>query len=303
MIKRKPFRQMLAERQIKTSSLLCVGLDPLMEKMPVVIREVDIRTIIEQQMLFNWMTCVVDAVAPYTCMFKTNHAHWEAIVNGVHAMTEVIAYIHRKYPDIPVVMDCKRGDIGRTQERYGVAHFDHEGADGMNFTPYMGEDTVSSLAKWGQAGRALVGVCYTSNLTAREMQDIPIGEQGIQSWDWYMQAMYRWFQKSDVLENAGLVMAAAHKKADSNDIQSDHLKLARLRFGGDLWYLIPGVGTQGGFIEQTVEAAFSGIGSIAINCSSSILFASSGDDFAEAAALEAKKMRELMKAAIPKDRI
>lgn len=287
------FRKLLTSRQEEVNSLVCVGLDPLLEKMPEAIktagrkgRDPTIETVIQKDprlklaaetmdnatFLFTWMKEVVDATAPYACMYKPQRAHWESVQGGIEAMRDIIAYIHNRYPEIPVFLDCKRGDIDRTQAQYRVAHFELDGADGMNYNGYMGKDTLKSLIDPKYIGRALVGLGRTSNPDAWEFQDREL-ITGNKVWQWMVRLIHSWSNELHVLENAGVVMGAAHK--DPNDprmICSDHLSLARKTVGNDLWFLIPGIGTQGGFVEQTVGACYVGPGSIAINSSSGIIF-------------------------------
>lgn len=279
---KKGFREMLAERQEKLGSFLCVGLDPLEEKMPS--RFLNNPRSIQ---IAEWMKWVVDETAPFTSMYKPQRAHWESIPNGEAQLRMVIEHIKTRYPDIPVFLDCKRGDIDRTQQRYREAHFTIDGADGMNFSPYMGKDTMEALVDKEHMGRALVGLCYTTNKTAREVQDEPMAS-GLFSWEFYALKILKWAQELGVTENAGLVMAAAYENPKgSGEVYSAHLKRCRELIGDLLWFLIPGVGTQGGFLKETIKAGFVGWGTIAINSSSGIIFA-------EDPAAEAKKLHDEM---------
>ncbi len=283
------FRKKLAERQKKANSLVCVGLDPILDKLP---EGVDFEE--DWQKSVFWMYRIVDTTAPFASMFKPQKAHYEAIPGGNKALREIVKHIHQNYPDIPVFLDCKRGDIGRTQERYRIAHFEIDGIDGMNFSPYMGKSCMAPLFDPENPGRAIVGLCYTSNPEAREVQDVVL-EDGRFYWQFIAEKILGWSKEIGVGRNAGLVMAAAHKKGD--EIFSGHLTGGRRIVGDDLWFLIPGVGTQGGFVEQTVKFAHTGAGSIAINSSSGIIFASSGEDFAEAAAAKAEELRDQIREA------
>ncbi len=311
------FRGMLVERQKRINSLVCVGLDPMLSKMPECMRRDCLAG--KHQELTKWMCAVVDATAPYASMYKPNRAFYENIDQGTHALRAIIQYIHERYSDIPVFLDCKRGDIGKTQSRYREAHFDLDGADGINFSPYMGKACMSALVSQEdlqlRAGNSLVGLCYTSNPEAREMQEVHLLD-GRQYWQYVAQCTLRWAQELGVMENAGLVMAAAYKRtfkkgehvrklrdnikgylfyaADEEEtfIYDWHLQMCREIVGDRLWFLIPGIGAQGGFVEATVKHAYCGPGSIAINSSSGICMASSGDDFQEAAANAAKALRD-----------
>lgn len=290
----KGFRQMLADRQVKVNSLVCVGLDPLSDKVPECVRGGDIG-----RSILRHMIGVIDATAPYACMYKPQRACYEAIAGsfGEDVLREIIIYIHSNYPDIPVFLDCKRGDIGRTQKQYGIAHFDLDRADGINFNPYMGRDCIEALAAWGRQGKALVGLCYTSNPDAREIQDIRLDDESL-LWEYIAEKTIGWAEDLGVLADAGLVMAAAHEtKKGSGEITSRHLSVGREIVGDTMWFLIPGIGTQGGEITETVQTAFCGPGSIAINSSSGIIFASQGEDYAASAANEAMKLRDQIRAA------
>lgn len=293
----KGFREMLTERQKKVNSLVCVGLDPLIEKLPSLLGEKH-RSSSISVILHDWMGSIIDATAPYACMYKPQSAHWEAVWEGREALQQVILYIKSKHPDIPVFLDCKRGDIDRTQERYAVAHFDMDGVDGMNFSPYMGKDCMKSLVR---PGKAVVGLCYTSNPAAREIQDLPIKDDighDEKLWEIIAVKILKWSIGLGAVENAGLVMAAAYENPKgSGTVYSQHLKRCRELVGDQLWFLIPGIGTQGGYIAETVKAAFSGPGSIAINSSSDIIFASKGEDFAEAAGKKAEQLRDQIREA------
>lgn len=288
------FRQKLAERQRTVNSLVCVGLDPLPERIPA---GLDSSSAGVAERVQDWMIGIVEATAPYACMFKPQSAHWEAIKDGRQALQSVIAHIHLRHPEIPVFLDVKRGDIGRTQEQYQKAHFELDGADGMNYNPYMGQDCLTSLVDPNNLGRALVGICRTSNPLAWLVQDQRM-TNGLLVWEHIAQLVLAWSREAGVLADAGLVMGAAHKDPHKPDkIYSWHLKQCRHRVGDDLWFLIPGIGAQGGFIEETVEHAFVGSGSIAINSSSGIIFASDGEDHAELAGVRAEQLRNQIRAA------
>lgn len=299
------FRQMLAERQKKAKTLVCVGLDPLAEKLPQCMQSLTSAKDHLAKDICSWMEGIVDATAQFASMFKPQIAHWEAIPNagdGLKALQRIISYIKSQYPDIPVFLDCKRGDIARTQQQYRVACLDMLGADGMNFSPYMGKDCMAALVDKNNLGRALVGLCYTSNPDARQVQDLFVPGTALGGkylWEYFAEWILQWAEELGVVENAGLVMAAAYEKPKgSKEIFSQHLKRCREIVGKKLWFLIPGIGAQRGFIEETVRAAYDGSGSIAINSSSEIDFASSGTDFMEAAAVKARELRDAINSAL-----
>lgn len=296
------FRERLCVRQKITGSLLCIGLDPKVEKMPAHIRTKLDKPDDGLQLALdvaNWMIAIVDSTHMYACMYKPQKAHWEALGKyGQHALQLVIDHIKKNYPEIPIFLDCKRGDIDATQEMYRIAHFDIDGAEGMNFSPYMGKSCMKALVDKNYPGRALVGLCYTSNPDAREVQD-PIMADGRPYWQFIAERTLAWAEELDVVENAGLVMAAAYEYPKvSGIVCSDHLRKCREIVGDKMWFLNPGVGTQGGFIKETIAAGFVGYGSIAINNSSEIIFASNGTDFAEAAQMKARGSYDQMALAV-----
>lgn len=294
MVLMQGFRARLKARQEKLRGVLCVGLDPLPEKLPQSLNTGNLAADIT-----NWMKHIVDATASYATMFKPQKAHYEALPDGEKILQEVVSYIKEKYPDIVIFLDCKRGDIGRTQERYKVSAFELDGVDGANFSPYMGRECMEFFADQNHKERSIVGLCYTSNPSAREIQNQKL-ESGEYLWEFVAKRTLAWADDLGITENAGLVMAAAYEEEKgSGKIKTDHLTRCREIVGDKFWFLIPGVGTQGGFAIETVRASFAGFGSIAVNSSSDINFASSGTDFAEVAARKAKELHEELQKGLP----
>lgn len=311
---KKGFRQTLKERQKRVNSVVCGGLDPLEEKIPECIKggPLWIR-------VFIHMREIIDASHQHISLFKPQKAHYEAFPDGQKALQAIVNHIHYKYPDIPVFLDCKRGDIGRTQERYRIAHLDIDGVDGMNFSPYMGKECMAKLVDETNGGKAIVGLCRTSNPDAWEIQDILLAD-GRKNWEYMAERILQWAEDLKVVDNAGLVMGAAHPGRkieeryhiwrernpnlfyyDNNDfdgIYTKHLTRVRQIVGNLLWFLIPGIGTQNKTEKETVIASYAGPGSIAVSSSSAFIFASNGKDFAEAAANEARRMKDEMNEAI-----
>lgn len=284
------FRARLKARQEAANTLLCVGLDPIVENMPPKYRQYGDITLNDENAIRRWMIDVVDQTAEYASMFKPQRAHWEAIPkepsgfggNGPEAMRAVIRHVHENYPDIPVFLDCKRGDIDRTQKQYAYAHFELDGVDGMNYNGYMGSGTLKSLVDSRWPGRALVGLGRTSNPEAWPVQDRLLAD-GRKTWEAAVQDILDWSKEFGVLDNAGVVMGAAHSVSNYPDmISATHLYRARDLVGSDLWFLIPGVGKQGGAVFETVRAAYAGPGTMAISSSSKI--SESTDPAAEAKA-------------------
>lgn len=274
------FRDMLAQRQRNAQTLLCVGLDPLVEKIPKTMRWAKwwqrlftMRIFPNFIRIFAHMAAVVDRTARYTSLFKPQVAHYEEVFLGTLGLYFLARYIRRCYPDIPVFLDCKRGDIDRTQRCYGNAWLGMFDFDGMNFSPYMGKSCMAALYDPKRPGKALVGLCYTSNLDAREVQDLHL-ENGKFLWEQIAESIRHWSEEIGCRHDVGLVMAAAYFLDKEKKVVYDkHLKRLRELHGDFFWLLIPGIGTQGGVIKATVEAAYYGPGSMAINSSSGVCFA------------------------------
>lgn len=296
------FRIRLAERQRLAKTLLCVGLDPDIKELPYSIQEQIAKLDNDEEkaiIVGNHMQNIVDATAIFACMYKPQIAHWEALgTTGLMELTRLICYIKQTYPEIPVFLDCKRGDIDNTQEMYRIASFEKYRADGMNFNPYMGRSCMKALYDENNPGRALVGLCFTSNPDARETQDALMAD-GDMYWQFIAKKTLKWAEElgPGVLNNAGLVMAAAYADKDNPGvIHKEHLVSCRQIVHNKFWFLIPGIGKQGGLLTETIESAYFGPGSIAVNESRSIIFASKGDDYlfaaANAAANSSLKMRQ-----------
>ncbi|MFA7319310.1 MAG: hypothetical protein WC022_01810, partial [Parcubacteria group bacterium] len=155
-----------------------------------------------------------------------------------------------------------------------------------------------ALATVSAKGESLVSLCYTSNPTARQTQEVLL-KDGRMYWEFIAQCAMEWSEKHDVLANAGLVMAAAYERPKgSGDIYSFHLSRGREIVGDKMWFLVPGVGTQKGYVDETVHYAYTGSGSIAINSSSGLLFKSIDTDYAQASAGAAEELRDQIRAAM-----
>lgn len=265
------FRERLQKRQIETGSALCVGLDPDMDSVPERFVKID-----DHLTASSWMMEVVDATAPLTSMYKLQRAHYEAFPRGEHAMRSIITYIRARHPDVPIFVDAKRGDIDRTQRKYRSAIFDADGADGTNVSCYMGSTPFLNMFDPEHPERAIVNLVYTSNPGAREIQEALMAD-GDPFWLFMAKKTLAWGAECGA-QNVGFVMAAAYER-DGN-VYNDHLRRCRALDNGAVWYLMPGFGTQGGFVEASVQAAWTGWGSVAFSASSNI---SNKDDPGKAA--------------------
>ncbi|MBC7234573.1 MAG: orotidine-5'-phosphate decarboxylase [Chloroflexi bacterium] len=240
------------------SSLLCVGLDPVVERIP---------RRYESVAAFN--RAVVDATAPFACAYKPNIAFYEALgQQGLDALRETMAYIPQ---DIPVILDAKRNDIASTAQAYARAVFEIWGADAVTVTPYLGADGVVPFLQYEDRGVFLL--CKTSNPSAGEIQDW--SQAGLPLYRRVADLALRWSAGREV----GLVMGATYPEA-----------IAEIRRRSpQTWFLIPGVGAQGGDLEAVLRAGLraDGLG-VLINASRSVLYA---QDPGEAA----RELRDLIR--------
>jgi uridine monophosphate synthetase len=207
----------------KRDSLLCVGLDLNPERMPA-----------GYAGLADWGRAVVAATAPYACAFKPNIAFYESAgIEGLQALAEILQAIPA---DIPVILDAKRNDIASTADAYARAVFEQWHADAVTLNPYLGNDGIAPFAAY--ADRGLFILCKTSNPSAGELQDWT--QQGVPLYQHVAELAQGWAQRAEV----GLVIGATYPEAIAD---------MRSRWP-HTWFLIPGIGAQGGDLEAVMEA-------------------------------------------------
>lgn len=272
---------------------VCVGLDTDYSQIPESIKQqvsefsVDSASgassgelgTIRDSSVFLFNKQIVDATADLVCAYKPNAAFYEARGSaGIEDLLSTIKYIKRSHPEIPVILDAKRADIGNTNLGYVKAAFDKMGADAITVHPYLGREALQSFLD--RRDKGIIVLAKTSNPGAGEFQDLLVGETG--------EPLYKVIARHVAEEwnengNCALVVGATYPK-----------ELADVRqVAGDLPILIPGIGTQGGEVEATVKAGRDSrnMGMI-INSSRGIIYASRGADFAEAARAETKRLTD-----------
>lgn len=263
------FRQKLDAIVEKNNSLLCVGLDSDIDKMPKHILKID-----HPQTTFN--KAIIDATAEFVCAFKPNTAFYESRgLPGIEALKLTCDYIRKAYPEIPLIVDAKRGDIGNTNDAYMKYIFDYLRADAVTLQPYLGVETLKPFLD--RKEKAVFILCRTSNPGAGELQDLEVDGKPL-----YQIVAENVAKKWNGNGNCALVVGATYPT---------ELEIVR-RIVGDMPLLIPGIGAQGGDVEKTVKAGVDSEGRNAIiNSSRSIIFASSGQDFAQKARQEAETVK------------
>jgi orotidine-5'-phosphate decarboxylase len=240
-----------------SQSLLCVGLDPDPARLPAVLDG-------ESDAIERFCCAIVDATADLVCAFKPQIAHFSAL-RAEPALEAVCAHIKDRHPNVPIILDAKRGDIGSTAEFYARELFGRYGADAATCSPYLGTDAVGPLLARG----AVFAICRTSNPGAGELQDLKVGGRPLYERVADMVAT-RW----SALGECGLVVGATYP---------EQLRSVRA-IVGDLPILVPGVGAQGGDLAASVLAGTTTDGTgLLVSSSREILYASAGEDFAAAA--------------------
>ncbi|PAS97987.1 MAG: orotidine-5'-phosphate decarboxylase [Candidatus Dactylopiibacterium carminicum] len=255
-----PFISDLVAAWQKNDSLLCVGLDPDPAKFSVHLQG-------REDAIYEFCKAIVDATADLACAFKPQIAYFAG--ESAEAQLEaLIDYIHAEHPDIPVILDAKRGDIGATAAQYAREAFVRYQADALTVNPYMGFDSVEPYLEYADCG--LIVLCRTSNPGGSDLQNLTV-EGGRRLYQHVAQLVAEKWNKHG---QAALVVGATFP-AELADVRS---------IVGDLPLLVPGIGAQGGDVQATVTAGktASGLG-LMINSSRAILYAGKGEDFADAA--------------------
>jgi orotidine-5'-phosphate decarboxylase len=268
------FIEKLRARWQTADTLLCVGLDPDPAKFPETF--VDETPADPGDALFAFCRDIADATAEYACAFKPQIAYFAAHNGGEAALQRLIAHLNAAHPDVPVILDAKRGVIGSTAQQYASEAFDRYGADAVTLNPYMGFDSAEPFLLRGDRG--CVFLCHTSNPGARDFQELLIDGAPL-----YQHVARIIAERWNGNGNCALVVGATFP---------EELKVVR-GIVGDMPLLIPGVGAQGGDVEAVVRhgATADGTG-LMINSSRGILYASSDRDYAEAAAVAARGLRD-----------
>ena len=262
------FMQALKARWADSGSLVCVGLDPEPAKFPKVFAG-------DPEAVYDFCAAIADATAEYACAFKPQVAHFAAL-RAEGALERLIAHLHTQHPGIPVILDAKRGDIGSTAERYAVEAFERYGADAVTLNPYLGRDSVQPFLD--RADKGVVLLCRTSNPGAKDFQDLDCGGKPL-----YQRVAETIARDWNGNGNCLLVTGATWPQ-----------ELASVRaLVGDMPFLVPGVGAQGGDVAAVVANGRTASGDgLLVNSSRAILYAGTGPDFADAARAAARDLRD-----------
>ena len=269
------FLDMLRNAEQQNGSMLCVGLDPEPARFPAQLKG-------DANKIYDFCARIVDATADLSIAFKPQIAYFAAH-RAEGQLERLMEHMRRVAPHVPIILDAKRGDIGSTAEQYAKEAFDRYGADAVTLSPFMGFDSVQPYLKYEGKGAFLL--CRTSNPGGDDLQNQRLASvEGPLLYEHVARlAQGPWNLNGQL----GLVVGATYPA-----------EIERVRaLAPTLPLLIPGVGAQGGDAVATVRAGWRPGAPIVVNSSRAILYASSGDDFQDAARREALRTRDLLQAA------
>ncbi len=268
-------RKELVDNIKRKKSFLCVGLDTDIKKIPA-------HLLREDDPIFAFNKAIVDATAPYCVAYKPNLAFYEAAgVTGMLALEKTVAYIRRNYPDQFIIADAKRGDIGNTSKLYARAFFEQMDVDALTVAPYMGSDSVKPFL--GYDGKWVIILALTSNPGSKDFQFLKTGDGYL--FEDVLTTAQTW---SDTPDESIMFVVGATQGSMFEDVR---------RRAPRSFLLVPGVGAQGGSLEEVVRyGMIKDECGLLVNSSRGIIYASQGEDFAEAAGREAAKLADQMAA-------
>lgn len=264
-------RQELVANIKRLGSFLCVGLDSDIKKIPSHLQAKD-------NCVFEFNKAIIDATAPYTVAYKPNVAFYECSgTDGWKALEDTVRYIKENYPDKFIIADAKRGDIGNTSKLYARCFFEQLDVDAVTVAPYMGEDSVTPFL--GYPGKWVILLALTSNKGSHDFQLIE-DKDGKRLFETVITTSQQWASEDEMMYVVG---------ATQGKMFEDIRRVAPRSF-----LLVPGVGAQGGSLEDVAKYGMIEDCGLLVNSSRGIIFASQGEDFAEAAGREARKLRDQM---------
>ncbi|MDP2686581.1 MAG: orotidine-5'-phosphate decarboxylase [Aequorivita sp.] len=254
----------------RKKSFLCVGLDVDLDKIPEFLLK-------EEDPIFSFNKAIIDATHQYTVAYKPNTAFYEAYgLKGWQSLEKTINYLNENYPEIFTIADAKRGDIGNTSSRYAKAFFEDLGFDAVTVAPYMGKDSVEPFLVFKDKHTILLAL--TSNEGAFDFQTKKIGDEEL-----YKQVLKT---SKDWKDSENLMYVVGATKAEYFE---EIRKIVPQSF-----LLVPGIGAQGGSLQEVCKYGITKNIGLLINSSRGIIYASNGIDFAKAAAEESKKIQQEM---------
>ena len=264
-------RQQLINEIFTKKTFLCVGLDTDINKIPAYLKN-------EDDPIFSFNKAIIDATAPYCVAYKPNLAFYECYgLKGILAFEKTIQYIKKTHPNHFIIADAKRGDIGNTSKMYAQTFFEEYNLDSVTVAPYMGEDSVKPFLEY--EGKWVILLALTSNKGSHDFQ-LTEDKQGERLFEKVLKKSQEW----GTTDNLMYVVGATQGKM-FEDIR---------RMTPEHFLLVPGVGAQGGSLQEVCKYGMTKDCGLLVNSSRGIIYASTDTDFAEVAAVKAKELQEEM---------
>ena len=264
-------RQQLINEIFTKKTFLCVGLDTDINKIPAYLKN-------EDDPIFAFNKAIIDATAPYCVAYKPNLAFYECYgLKGILAFEKTIQYIKETHPNHFIIADAKRGDIGNTSKMYAQTFFEEYNLDSVTVAPYMGEDSVKPFLEY--EGKWVILLALTSNKGSHDFQ-LTEDKQGERLFEKVLKKSQEW----GTTDNLMYVVGATQGKM-FEDIR---------RMAPEHFLLVPGVGAQGGSLQEVCKYGMTKDCGLLVNSSRGIIYASTDTDFAEVAAVKAKELQEEM---------
>jgi len=264
-------KQQLTKNILRKKTFLCIGLDTDITKIPPHLLK-------EEDPVFAFNRAIIDATQAYCVAFKPNLAFYESLgVKGQIALEKTVDYIRRNYPDQFIIADAKRGDIGNTSEMYAKAIFVHSDFDAITVAPYMGEDSVKPFLVYPE--KWVILLALTSNKGSQDFQ-LMADENGERLFEKVLRKSQEWATDEQMMYVVGATQGRMFEEI--RKIVPDH------------FLLVPGVGAQGGSLEEVARYGLNSQCGLLVNSSRQIIYADSTEKFAEAAGREAQKLQEEM---------
>jgi len=271
-------RKELVEQIFAKKSFLCVGLDTDIEKLPECIANDEEIQGAEAEMMFRFNKAIIDATAPYCVAYKPNLAFYESRgIDGMIAFENTIKYLKAHYPHHFIIADAKRGDIGNTSKMYAQTFFKEYNLDSLTVAPYMGEDSVKPFLEY--EGKWVILLALTSNKGSHDFQ-LTEDKEGERLFEKVLKKSQEWGTDENMMYVVG---------ATQGSMFEDIRKVAPNHF-----LLVPGVGAQGGSLQEVCKYGIIKDCGLLVNSSRGIIYAGHGEDFAEVAAQKAKELQEQM---------
>ena len=287
-------RQELIQQIKQKQSFLCVGLDTDISKMPPTLISQMKEEYGESEWLFpaiwEFNARIIDATAPYCVAYKPNLAFYEAYgIDGMMAFEGTVEYLRENYPDHFVIADAKRGDIGNTSQMYAKTFFEGYDVDALTVAPYMGEDSVTPFL--GYEGKWVILLALTSNKGSQDFQLTPLHTPLIGRWgpgnfkgerlfERVLTTSQQWGNEDNMMYVVGATQGQLFERI--RDLVPHH------------FLLVPGVGAQGGSLQEVCKYGMNSDCGLLVNSSRGIIYASNGEDFAEVAGQKAQELQQQM---------